>query len=285
MGEESDGARTRYSGAGHVSEDDRKSNSPVRPQHSTMEMNQRTEVGPQELECIEEQKTDEQDKDEENERPQRGERQDEEEVQDQEGDEGRAPKAARDPKQPTKVEVEEHNLTHVPFRTWCKFCIWGKACDRQHRRREDEGEAENSVVRIHLDYFYITKENEKRGQNPMLVVVDSRKKNVMGIATGSTGEVPWVAKKIADEIEAWGYGSTSIVLFSDNEPAILSLKRAVMARRDKETILMETIEGDSQANGVAEWAVRMLEGQIRTMKAALEDKLGNNIDKEHPLWQ
>ena len=94
-----------------------------------------------------------------------------------------------------------------------------------------------------------------------------------------------MANKIADEVEAWGYGSTSIVLFSDNEPAILSLKRAVMARRDKETILMETIEGDSQANGVAERAVRTLEGQIRTMKAALEDKLGKNIEKEHPLWQ
>ena len=136
-----------------------------------------------------------------------------------------------------------------------------------------------------MDYFYMTKESEKKGQNPMLALADSKKKNLMAVATGSTGEVPWVAKKIAEEIETWGYGGTPIVLFSDNEPAILSLKKAVMARRDKETILMESIEGDSQANGVAERAVRTLEGQIRTLKAALEDKLGSGIDKEHPLWQ
>ena len=121
-----------------------------------------------------------------------------------------------------------------------------------------------------MDYFYLTKESEKRGQNPNLVIVDAKRKNMQVTATGKTGDVAWVAKKIAEDVANWGYGSTPVILFSDNEPAIIGLKKAVAARRDKETQLMETIEGDSQANGVAERAVRTMEGQIRTMKAALE---------------
>ena len=26
-------------------------------------------------------------------------------------------------KQPTGREIEEHNRTHIPFRSWCKFCV------------------------------------------------------------------------------------------------------------------------------------------------------------------
>ena len=42
----------------------------------------------------------------------------------------RAPK----PYQPTCQEVEEHNETHYPYRSWCRWCREGKALGEQHRR-------------------------------------------------------------------------------------------------------------------------------------------------------
>ena len=33
------------------------------------------------------------------------------------------PRAVRDPGQPTRVMIEEHNLTHIPFRPWCAACV------------------------------------------------------------------------------------------------------------------------------------------------------------------
>ena len=31
------------------------------------------------------------------------------------------------PGKPTELEVMEHNLTHLPFRSWCKICVQSKS--------------------------------------------------------------------------------------------------------------------------------------------------------------
>ena len=36
-----------------------------------------------------------------------------------EEEEGVVPRKLRDPRAPTKYEVEQHNLTHIPYRNWC----------------------------------------------------------------------------------------------------------------------------------------------------------------------
>ena len=39
-----------------------------------------------------------------------------------------------DPKLPSKAEVEAHNLTHLPYRNWCKHCVRGRGKDLPHER-------------------------------------------------------------------------------------------------------------------------------------------------------
>ena len=59
------------------------------------------------------------------------------EQEDQQEEEGEAaqPKAIWKPIRPTVKEVEEHNLTHLPYRKLCIFCVKGKAKDDPHRRK------------------------------------------------------------------------------------------------------------------------------------------------------
>ena len=61
----------------------------------------------------------------------------EQEDQQEEGAEAVQPKAIWKPIRPTVKEVEEHNLTHLPFRNWCIFCVKGKATYDPHRRKYD----------------------------------------------------------------------------------------------------------------------------------------------------
>ena len=43
-------------------------------------------------------------------------------------------KGLGDPRKPTAREVEEHKLTHVPYRNWCSICIRAKGKDLDHRK-------------------------------------------------------------------------------------------------------------------------------------------------------
>ena len=56
------------------------------------------------------------------------------EVEDESG-EAREPRMLRDPGAPTEAEVEQHNVTHLPFRAWCPACVEGKTCDWKHRKQ------------------------------------------------------------------------------------------------------------------------------------------------------
>ena len=40
-------------------------------------------------------------------------------------EEMRKPKPAARPYTPTRAEVYEHEVTHLPFRSWCKHCVHG----------------------------------------------------------------------------------------------------------------------------------------------------------------
>ena len=38
---------------------------------------------------------------------------------------------------PSKDEVEEHEVTHWPYRSWCPDCVQGRGRAAQHRGRHD----------------------------------------------------------------------------------------------------------------------------------------------------
>ena len=73
-----------------------------------------------------------------------------------EGEEGQAPRAARDPGQPTRAEAEEHELTHIPYRPWCEACTRGKA-KRKPSLRLSEAYRHSSCPRVRMDYAFLRK--------------------------------------------------------------------------------------------------------------------------------
>ena len=48
-------------------------------------------------------------------------------------DEAKRPSVTFAPVRPSTREVEEHMVTHMPFRSWCSHCVRGKAKGRHHR--------------------------------------------------------------------------------------------------------------------------------------------------------
>ena len=85
-----------------------------------------------------------------------------------EEEEGVKPVVKNTEPQPSRKEIEEHMLTHIPFRSWCPHCVRGKARAKYHKGVKDE----KHVPMISADYLYMeSKESEDKGM-PILVVKD-----------------------------------------------------------------------------------------------------------------
>jgi hypothetical protein len=61
---------------------------------------------------------------------------------------------------PCHSEVEQHNITHLPFRDWCPYCVQGKAASYPHRKRKDE---ESDVAVISSDYMGLKHREPEEG--------------------------------------------------------------------------------------------------------------------------
>ena len=62
-----------------------------------------------------------------------------------------------DPRQPSQQEKEEHQMTHLPFRSWCRHCIMGRGREEDCRKSMEE---ERQVPEVHLDYMFMGDEKE-----------------------------------------------------------------------------------------------------------------------------
>ena len=58
---------------------------------------------------------------------------------------------------PSKEEVEAHNASHVPYRSWCPHCVKGKAKAGFHKKQDSSS---HTVPTISMDYFYFVKPEE-----------------------------------------------------------------------------------------------------------------------------
>ena len=56
-----------------------------------------------------------------------------------------------DPKLPSQKDVEEHNLTHLPYRNWCPICVRAKGKEMGHKSATDK---ERTISEYCLDYCF-----------------------------------------------------------------------------------------------------------------------------------
>ena len=102
--------------------------------------------------------------------------------------EQREPLVAEVPRQPSAREVELHNTTHIPFRSWCPLCVATRARGDYHAGVGDPGEAAlRERPTVQADFFYC----EERGDDAkyILLMVDGRDMCMLSLSTSATGGV------------------------------------------------------------------------------------------------
>ena len=80
----------------------------------------------------------------------------------------RGPGTFLDPRLPSQKEVDEHNLSHLPYRNWCPCCVAGKGKVAPHFKQSRT----DGLPEFHCDYCFLSTEG-----SPLATVLVAKEKN------------------------------------------------------------------------------------------------------------
>jgi len=197
-----------------------------------------------------------------------------------EGEEGRVAKGLRTPVRVTKQMRDDHGKTHTPFRIWCEFCVKARGVNKAHKRSaaEEEDEELSKVPRVAMDYFYMNTEDEEKQTNPVLVVVNEETGEKHAVAVGNKGvgeakEDHWAVMDVSEELKVWGHPGGEggkIILKSDGEASMVAFREALAKYHGGIVVPETSAKGESQSNGAAENAGRIVRDFTRVLKEQIE---------------
>ena len=193
-----------------------------------------------------------------------------------------------EPRQPTTMERRIRDLTHLPYRPWCRWCVQARRPNSHHR---SHGSApQRSVPLLVADYCYMRDVLDEELAT-VLVARLYPAKAIAAVVCDNKGIDEHAICRIAQFIKESGY--SKVVYKSDQERAIRAMLEEAFRRSSRQGELSNpTLEqfvpeanavGESQSNGRAENGVQRLEDLVRTYKAALEDHIGDKVPSQHPL--
>ena len=108
------------------------------------------------------------------------------------------------PGEPTKAERERHNATHLPYQSWCRFCVKGRGRRTAHCRRSASMNHSEIPV-IVFDYHFMADEDREASRNPMLGMRDLKTGNRYMRAVGQKGlgngtDMDWLIKDMHEAV-------------------------------------------------------------------------------------
>ena len=90
------------------------------------------------------------------------------------------------PVKPSAREIQDHMISHMPYRSWCVHGVRGRGRAKPHHRlAADEDEKSRRRSWIHMDYFYLSKKEEEA--LPLLAILDEKTQRVFSLSMPCKG--------------------------------------------------------------------------------------------------
>ena len=186
------------------------------------------------------------------------------------------------PREPSKEEIEKHNLLHDLAMPWCDICIQSKSRDDFHRQARPK-----VLPVIQFDYAVA---GTRQGQPhfDFMVGTDMSTGAAWASAVLIKGkEDPYIVSSILSWLSELGH--SKVIIQSDGEPAsevvmrMVQSKGAMMEHPPCEIIQQQSQRYSHQSNGGAERMVQTIRNQIKAYKIQIEKNSGITITADSPL--
>ena len=192
----------------------------------------------------------------------------------------------KEQKQPKPEEVAVHNLTHLPYASWCPVCVACKGKESPHLRENPEKER-SSRPTFCMDFCFTGTSHDEAPAAVSLVCVDSWSRSMVCIPTATKGNdlVEHLCEGVTYLSTQLQYGT--INLKADNEGTMMKLEQVIQKQRANlglGTVLQDAVSGQKEINGMAEKAIQTIRRQGTTFIRQLEERTGTCIAHTHPLF-
>ena len=188
----------------------------------------------------------------------------------------------RSPSLSSGAEVEEHEKTHLPFRSLCRHCVRGKGKQAEHRLLTQEVGPE-----LYMDFAFMGDE-ESEELLTILVAKERTTRMLMSTVVQAKSSAEFTAKRTLAFLREIGCEHVAMTVKSDNEPAMSALVTQIgklRAANGGQTFSVEMSPAYSSAsNGVVERGVQTVQGQVRVLRSAVEEKWGVKLETAHSIW-
>ena len=188
---------------------------------------------------------------------------------------------------PSEAEVQQHNLTHLPYAPWCSTCICFRA--RADKQLKSDGARRAGVATVSFDFCYTKAVPDSMAEKDVdtmisLVMIDS--------ATGYLHSVPLRGKNQWNLMvrELLGFtgilGHSEIVFYCDNEPTLRQLLSMVVNARLSMGLPTRhnTSAPYSHSNALVENAVGRIRPLAGTLMHFLSEQVGVEFSSNSPWW-
>ena len=177
---------------------------------------------------------------------------------------------------PCVAEVEEHEKTHVPYRSWRRHCVKGKGTQDAHWRlqREEIG------PELHTENAFMRDENT---EELLTILVAKERTTRMPMSTVHQAVDGICCQEKVCFSSKIGCEHISMTVKTDDEPAMSALVTQiskVRAASGGQRFSAETSPAHSSAsNRVDERGVQAVQGQVRVLRSAVEEKWGAKLQQ------
>ena len=178
---------------------------------------------------------------------------------------GRKAKGLPAPQQPTAQERLEHEITHLPYRSWCPVCVHAKGRSDNHPKQHNK----TPVIQCDITYY---KAIGEQTTSPIFTAID--------VETGMC-----MAAQIEDKTQSMQYLSTCFQQFlmecgrthavlnntvkqSDNEDFLIALLKAAATAMGSNIAVRQSPAYTSQAQGSVERFPSHIDGTSESTQAA-----------------
>ena len=184
------------------------------------------------------------------------------------------------PAQPTQQERAEHELTHLPFRSWCPTCVANKG------RADNHPKQKSKMPVVQFDFCYFKTAGEPT-TSAILTGIDVETGMVMATMVGDKQQdFQYHVNCIQSFLMECGRVQAilnSTILQSDQEDHLIALLQTVASKMGGNITVRQSPTYTSQAQGSVERFHRTLMGQIRTLRAQLQQNYDRTITSKHPI--